>query len=518
MRRGVVVTVTDPAPALLVDRITKRFGGLVANDEISFSVGRGEILALLGENGAGKTTLMNIVFGHYVADSGRVEVDGRELPAGDPRAALAAGIGMVHQHFALADNLTVLDNVMLGTEPLWRPRSDRRAGRERLARLAMQSGLAIDPDTTVGRLSVGEKQRVEILKALYRDARLLILDEPTAVLTPAETDGLFATLRRLVAQGLSIVFISHKLGEVAAIADRIAVLRQGRIVLTRPCAGASRDELAAAMVGHRVEAPRFAAGSAGATALRLAAVEARSADGRTALHGIDLELRFGEVLGIAGVAGNGQSLLADLVCGMAAPRSGHIEIAGCDHAPKVPRDFMTAGIGRIPEDRHAHGVVGDLSVAENAAIERLEDPRFARLGWLRPAAMRAYAAELIARYDVRGAAPRTRTRLLSGGNMQKLILGRVLDAGPRIVIANQPTRGLDVGAVAYVQTRLDEARARGAAILLVSEDLEEIFALADRIAVMYRGRLSRPIPAREVDMRRIGLMMAGAQPEAAHAP
>jgi simple sugar transport system ATP-binding protein len=509
--------VISSAPALQVDRVTKRFGDLVANDTISFAVARGEILALLGENGAGKTTLMNIVFGHYVADSGRVAVAGQVLPPGDPRAALAAGIGMVHQHFTLADNLTVLDNIMLGTESLWRPRSDRRAARARLARLATQSGLAIDPDAPVGRLSVGEKQRVEILKALYRDVRLLILDEPTAVLTPAETEGLFATLRRLVAQGLSIVFISHKLGEVAAIADRIAVLRQGCVVLTRPCAGASRDELAAAMVGHRVETPRFAPGRPGATALRLASIEARSADLRIALHGVDLDLRFGEVLGIAGVAGNGQSLLADIVCGMATPLSGRLEIAGRDQAPRSPRGFMAAGIGRIPEDRHAHGVVGDFSVAENAVIERLDDPRFARRGWLRPGAMRAYAADLIARYDVRGAAPRTRARLLSGGNMQKLILGRVLDAGPRIVVANQPTRGLDVGAVAYVQTRLDEARARGAAILLISEDLEEVFALADRVAVMYRGRLSAPVPACDTDMRRIGLMMAGAQPEFAHA-
>jgi simple sugar transport system ATP-binding protein len=508
---------TSHAPALSVDGVTKRFGDLLANDSISFSVGRGEILALLGENGAGKTTLMNIVFGHYVADAGRVEVDGVELPAGDPRAALAAGVGMVHQHFALADNLTVLDNVILGTESLWRPRSDRAGARERLRSLAADSGLDIDPDIPVGRLGVGEKQRVEILKALYRDARLLILDEPTAVLTPAETDGLFATLRRLVGRGLSIVFISHKLGEVVAIADRIAVLRQGRVVLTRDCAGASRAELAEAMVGRRLEAPRFARGTSGAVALALEGVSARGADGRGRLEGADLELRFGEILGIAGVAGNGQSVLADVVGGMIVPAAGRLRIDGLDAAPMTPAGFVAAGVGRIPEDRHAHGVVGDMAIAENAAIERLGDRRFSRLGWLRPAAMRAHAARLIERFDVRGATPRTRTRLLSGGNMQKLILGRVLDAAPRIIVAAQPTRGLDVGAVAYVQTRLDEARARGAAILLISEDLEELLAMCDRIAVIYRGRLSRPLPADGLDLRRVGLMMAGASPEPSHA-
>jgi simple sugar transport system ATP-binding protein len=509
--------VTVSAPALRVDGVTKRFGDLVANESISFAVSRGEILALLGENGAGKTTLMNIVFGHYVADAGRVEVEGMPLPPGDPRAALAARVGMVHQHFALADNLTVLDNVMLGTESLWRPLSDRAGARARLRRLAAEAGLDIDPDIQVGKLGVGEKQRVEILKALYRDVRLLILDEPTAVLTPAETDALFAILRRLVGSGLSIVFISHKLGEVVAIADRIVVLRQGRVVLTRACAGASRAELAEAMVGKRIETPRFGHGAPGAVALALEGVSARGVDGRGALDDVDLELRFGEILGIAGVAGNGQSVLADLAGGMVVPSKGRLRIAALDAPPRTPAGFVAAGIGRIPEDRHAQGVVGDMAVAENAVIERLGDRRFSAFGWLRPAAMRAHAARLIERFDIRGAAPRTRTRLLSGGNMQKLILGRVLDAAPRIVVAAQPTRGLDVGAVAYVQAQLDAARARGAAILLISEDLEELLAMCDRIAVIYRGRLTRPLPAADLDMRRLGLMMAGAAPEHGHA-
>jgi simple sugar transport system ATP-binding protein len=512
---------TIAPPALRVDGITKRFGTLLANDTISFDVARGEILALLGENGAGKTTLMNIVFGHYVADAGRVDIDGVALPPGDPRAALAAGIGMVHQHFALADNMTVLDNVMLGSESLWRPLSNRRAGRAKLRALATDAGLAIDPDLAVGQLTVGEKQRVEILKALYRDARLLILDEPTAVLTPQEAETLFITLRRLVARGMAIVFISHKLNEVRAIADRIAVLRQGRLVMRCAAAEASNADLASAMVGRTLPQPRFAPGRPGAVALGLRGLVAESPDRRQALRGIDLDLHAGEMVGIAGVAGNGQALLADILCGMAMPRAGTLAVDGVPLKPGSARRMIDQGFGRIPEDRHAAGVVGALSVAENATLERLADPRFARHGWRDRRAAAAHAAAIIADYDVRGATPQTRTGLLSGGNMQKLILGRVLGEAPRVIIANQPTRGLDIGAVAFVQARLDAARAAGAAILLISEDLEELLAMCDRIAVMFRGHLSPPLPAATLDPRLLGLMMAGAAPalaETSHAP
>ena len=508
---------TQAPPALRVVGVTRRFGPLVANDAISFEVARGEILALLGENGAGKTTLMNIVFGHYVADEGHVEVAGRRLAGGDPRAALEAGVGMVHQHFTLADNLSVLDNVMLGTERLWRLRSDRRGARARLAEIARDAGLEVDPDALVGQLGVGERQRVEIVKALYRRPRVLILDEPTAVLTPQEAEGLFATLRRLVADGLSIVFISHKLGEVLAAADRVVVLRQGKVALSCAAAGASREDLATAMVGHAVAQPRLAPGRPGPVALCLHRIDARSADGRVALHQVDLELRHREILGIAGVSGNGQSLLADIACGMAKPRSGLVSLDGEVRAPGSPRRFLEAGLGRIPEDRHAAGVVGDMTVAENAIVERLDDPRFSRLGFLRKAAIRMHAELLVADFDIRGAGPETRTRLLSGGNIQKLILGRVLSEHPTIIVANQPTRGLDVGAVAYVQERLAAARALGAAVLLVSEDLDELLALCDRIAVMYRGRLSAPLPAASLDARTLGLMMAGGEPEGTHA-
>ncbi len=496
--------------ALRVAGVTKAFGPLLANDAISFDVKRGEVVALLGENGAGKTTLMNIVFGHYVADAGQVEADGAVLRPGDPHAALAAGIGMVHQHFTLADNLTVLENLMLGTEPLWRPWSNHRRAREKLRLLSQHAGLDIDPQARIGRLTVGERQRVEILKALYRDARVLILDEPTAVLTPQEAETLFATLRKLVALGLSIIFISHKLGEVLAIADRIVVLRQGRVVLERETVGATREDLAAAMIGRQLAPPQLGVGTAGSAALRLVDLDADSADGRLRLHGIDLTIGHGEIVGIAGVAGNGQTLLADIVCGIAAPRRGRIELDGKTVERLTPRGAVAAGIGRIPEDRHASGVVGDMELSENAIIERIADRRFSIWGWRNRHAARAHSARLIAEFDIRGAGPRTQARLLSGGNMQKLILGRVLAEQPSVIIANQPTRGLDIGAVVYVQERLAAARRAGAGILLISEDLDELLTLSDRVGVMYRGRLS-PCHAHDArDRRMLGAMMAGA--------
>ncbi|MBM3524546.1 MAG: ABC transporter ATP-binding protein [Alphaproteobacteria bacterium] len=503
------MTEHDPSPALRIDAVTKRFGALTANDAISFDLRRGEVLALLGENGAGKTTLMNIVFGHYVADEGNVAVFGARLKPGDPRAALGAGVGMVHQHFALADNMTVLDNVVLGTEPLWQPWSRRGAARARLRTLSEETGLAVDPDIAVGRLSVGERQRVEILKALYRHARILILDEPTAVLTPQEAEGLFATLRRLVARGFSIIFISHKLGEVLSLADRVVVLRQGKVVLTRPTAGASRDELAEAMVGRALPPPALRTGTAGAVALRLQGIAAHSADRRLALKGIDLELRHGEVFGIAGVSGNGQTLLADLVSGTVRPHSGSIEIAGTSVGRLTPQAAIAAGFGRIPEDRHSSGVVAAMSVADNAVLERFKEGRFARWNFRRRRSTRAHATMLMATYDVRGGDLDSPVRRLSGGNIQKLILGRALIEEPSVVIANQPTRGLDVGAVAFVQEQLSAARSRGAAVLLISEDLDELLALSDRIAVMYRGRLSAARRRGELDVTALGLMMAG---------
>ena len=495
-------------PALRLSGISKRFGPLRANDAISFDLKRGEVIALLGENGAGKTTLMNILFGHYVADEGTVEAFGKPLAPGDPRAALDAGIGMVHQHFTLADNMTVQENITLGTQSLWRMRLDRPAARRRIAQLSADFGLTVDPAATVSALSVGERQRVEILKALYREARILILDEPTAVLIPAETDALFRTLKLLVAKGLSIIFISHKLHEVMAVSDRVLVLRSGKLVGERDTASTDRKELAALMVGQEVKPAQVSPVKLGAPLLALERVSTTPYNG-AGLDSVSLTLTAGEITGLAGVAGNGQAVLAALIAGIRRPVSGGISIAGQDVAEWSPRAALAHGVARIPEDRHAIGSIGDMSVTENVIAERYRSPRFSRMGFLNWKASRRFAEKLIADYEVKCPSPEARIRLLSGGNMQKLILGRALDPDPTIILASQPTRGLDVGAVAYVHRMLLEARDRGAAILLISEDLEEVLALSDRILVMSKGRLSTPSSRGERSIRELGELMAG---------
>jgi simple sugar transport system ATP-binding protein len=499
----------EPDIVLRLAGITKRFGPLVANDAISLTLRPGEVLALLGENGAGKTTLMNILFGHYVADEGTVEAFGLPLPPGSPRAALEAGIGMVHQHFTLADNLSVLDNVAVGTEPLWRPWSDRAAARCRLLDLAGRFGLGVRPDALVGELSVGERQRVEILKALYRDARILILDEPTAVLTPQEAAGLFDTLRRLTADGLAVVFISHKMNEVFAVSDTVAVLRGGRLVATRTTTETDREELAELMVGRALKPPTPAPMAAGEPVLTLSGVTVASGHGRPLLDAADLIVRRHQIVGIAGVSGNGQTALADLVSGLLHPDAGSMTLKGEAVGQADPAAMVRRGVARIPEDRHAAGLVGAMAVWENLIAERYRDPAFSRLGVLKRGAARAYADEVIQAFDVRCPGPDARTQLLSGGNMQKLILGRTLAHGPDLILASQPTRGLDVGAVSYVHGRLLEARAAGAGVLLISEDLDEILTLADCIAVIYHGRLTPLLPHDRVSIRQLGLLMAG---------
>jgi ABC-type uncharacterized transport system ATPase subunit len=493
---------------LRLSHVSKRFGALLANDGISLRLARGEVLALLGENGAGKSTLVSILFGQYRADAGTIEIDGRPLAPGDPAAALAAGVGMVHQHFTLADNLTVLENVLIGTEPLTRLRSDRGAARRRLLDLAQRFGLAIEPEARVGELSVGERQRVEILKALYRGARVLILDEPTAVLTPQESENLFATLRHFIADGMSVIFISHKLDEVLAAADRIAVLRAGRLVAERACGDCSKAELAELMVGHAIAPPPArAAGERGAPVLALQGVFCR--DERAALHGASLSVHGGEIVAIAGVSGNGQQALAALLFGLVKPTSGRIELHGADW-PRSPRAALAAGIARVPEDRRAQGSIGDLALWENAALERFRAPDFCRAGVLRRDAMRRFARAVAAEFDVRGAGIEAPVRLLSGGNLQKLILGRALSAPharTRLIVAEQPTWWLDVGAVADIHARLIAARHTGDAVLVISEDLDEIFALADRIAVINHGRIAETRVAADWTMAELGLAM-----------
>jgi general nucleoside transport system ATP-binding protein len=505
-------------PVLRLQGISKRFGSLRANDDISLDLHAGEVLALLGENGAGKSTLVSILFGHYVADAGTIEVFGQPLPVGDPRASLAAGIGMVHQHFTLADNLSVLDNVMLGTEPLWQPFSRRADAHKRLLDVAQRFGLPVQADALVGSLSVGERQRVEILKALYRGARILILDEPTAVLTPQESEALFDTLGQMVARGLSIIFISHKLGEVLRVSHRVAVLRGGKLVAQAAAAGATQAQLAQWMVGHAVtQAQRHAPRSVGEAVCVLANV-ATAAIGRDRLVDVSLELRSGEIVAIAGVSGNGQVALADLLCGTRALVSGRATLLG---APLVanPGELVLQGVARIPEDRHSVGVVGDLPLWENAVSERLRSADFSRAHWVRRGAAQAHAQRVVQSFDVRGGGLHTATRALSGGNMQKLILGRALLAPdgrpPRLIVAHQPTWGLDIGAVTYVQQQLVAARDAGAAVLLISDDLDEVLALGDRVAVMHGGRLSAARAGEEWTREAIGLAMAGVPTEAA---
>ncbi len=494
--------------------ITKRFGDLVANDAISLTLGEGEVLALLGENGAGKTTLMNILFGHYTADEGYVEVFGKRLPPGQPEAALEAGVGMVHQHFSLADNLTVLENITLGTEPLWSWRQDVKSARARLATLSRDFGLVVDADARVADLSVGERQRVEILKALYREARILILDEPTAVLTPQESDTLFDTLRSLIDKGMSIIFISHKLHEILRVSDRIAVLRRGKVVAQTDTASADRASLAEAMVGRTVHDPKGKPMSPGDTVFELVDVSIKPELGLGALENVNLVLRKHEILGLAGVSGNGQQALAALISGQARPDQGTLTLFGEVLDNPTPAGMVHAGIGRIPEDRNSVGVIGEMTVRENMISECRRDPPQSRFGLFDAQAISEKADQLIEKYDIRCQGAGEETRLLSGGNVQKLILARVLDANPAIILANQPVRGLDVGAIAYVHGKLLEARERGAGVLLISEDLDELLALADRIVVIYHGRLSAPMDTAKVTARDIGLIMSG-QTEAA---
>ena len=506
---------------LKLSHITKRFGSLVANDDISLTLQRGEVLALLGENGAGKSTLVSILFGHYTADAGQIEVFGKPLPAGDPKAALAAGIGMVHQHFTLADNLSVLENVMMGSEPLWQPFTRQRAARERLQEVAQRFGLEVDEKAKVGSLSVGERQRVEILKALYRGARILILDEPTAVLTPQESEALFKVLAQMVAQGLSIIFISHKLAEVLRVSHRVAVLRNGKLVNEAKAQGTTQSQLAQWMVGHAIDAPRrHEAGQIGETVCVLQDVS--SGSGRERLTGVSLTLRRGEIVAIAGVSGNGQVALAELLCGTRRASGGRVELLG-KALPAAPAQLVELGVARIPEDRHAVGVIGDLPVWENAVSERLRSRSFSRGGWVRRKAARAYAQRVVDAFDVRGGGANSAARSLSGGNMQKLILGRALlhpdtdgDAKatpPNLIVAHQPTWGLDIGAVSYVQAQLIAARDAGAAVLLISDDLDEVLTLGDRVAVMHGGKLTEALPAAAWSRESIGLAMAGSRSE-----
>ncbi len=495
--------------ALRLNAITKCFGELTANDAVSFSVNKGEVVALLGENGAGKTTLMNVLFGQYTADSGTVSVFGQILPPGNSRAALDAGVGMVHQHFTLADNLTVQENITLGTRSLSSPWLYHVKSRAKILSLSEEFHLAVSPDTRVGSLSVGERQRVEILKALYRDVKVLILDEPTAVLTPQETNDLFVTLRLATTLGLSIIFISHKLHEVMAIADRVCVLRHGKKTGEVLIKNTDRNSLAKMMMGAEAKSPQVLPSKSGPALLELRDVVTPNIGSAPGLKSVDLALKSGQIIGLAGVSGNGQASIADVVGGLSKPIAGKVWVNGVAVENWSPRDAVDGGIARIPEDRHSMGSIADFDITENSILERYNTALFSWRGWLDWESSRAFANRVIEKYDVRCPGVDTPIRLLSGGNMQKLILGRVLECDPKIILANQPVRGLDVGAVNYVHSQLLSARDRGATILLISEDLDEVMSLSDVIYVISDGRLSPEFGRGEMTPAQLGVWMGG---------
>jgi simple sugar transport system ATP-binding protein len=489
--------------------ITKTFGELVANDNVNFQLQKGEVHALLGENGAGKTTLMRILYGLYHADSGLIKVGEKPVEIHSPKDAITHGIGMVTQHFALVPPLSVAENVVLGNTDGFV--INRAAMEEKVGNAARRFGIVIDPEVQVRHLAVGQRQRVEILKALYRNARVLILDEPTAVLVPQEVDALFETINRLKADGLSVIFISHKLHEVTQITDRVTVLRDGKLIGTVETAGMSQNQLAAMMVGRETFGVTRKAESSERfqTTLSIQKLCANNDQGLAALKDISLDVQAGEILGIAGVGGNGQRELAEALCGVRVCASGSIKLEGRELMGKSPADYTRAGVGRIPEDRH-EGMVSDLTVTENLALEHLTE--YTHNGVLDHKAIRRHSEDLIHQFQIK-ARPGDPIRTLSGGNMQKVLLARVLSRDPKVVIVPQPTRGLDVGATDYVRQQLLLQKERGAAVLLISEDLDEILALSDRIAVIYEGEIVGILPAAEATPERLGLLMSGAVKE-----
>jgi ABC-type uncharacterized transport system ATPase subunit len=497
-------------------RITKRFPGVLANDAVDFEVAAGEVHALLGENGAGKSTLSNILTGLYRPDEGSISLYGEPVRFDSPSDAIGAGIGMVHQHFRLVPPFTVAENVILGEHRsearsfVLRPRRIERY----VAQLGKRYGMAIDPHARVWQLSVGEQQRVEILKTLYRDARILILDEPTAVLTPQEAESLFVTLRRMADEGRTVIFISHKLHEVKAVADRVTVLRAGRSVATLPAAEATPGELAALMVGRDVELARRierAVPPGDEAALEVEGLSVKGDRGEESVHDLSFTLRVGEILGVAGVAGNGQRELAEAVTGMRPAVTGRVLVSGRALRRGDPRSAIAARVAHVPEDRLETGVASSLSISDNSVLKAYRTAPFSHGPLLSRRTIQSYAVELIERYGVATPGPDLRARDLSGGNLQKLVLGREFSGDPRVLIAASPTRGLDVGAIESIHAYLRQAAADGVAVLLISEDLDEIRALSDRIVVIYEGKLTGEFDPRTATVQEIGLAMTGGE-------
>jgi general nucleoside transport system ATP-binding protein len=508
--------VDDQRPVLELRGITKRFPGVVANDDVDFDLKRREVHALLGENGAGKSTLMNVLYGLYHPDEGEILIKGEPVRMRSPKDAIDHGIGMVHQHFMLIPVMTVAENIVLATEPRrGGVLLDYGAARKRVEELARTFGFRIDPDARVEEITVGQEQRVEILKALYRGADILILDEPTAVLTPQEAGELFEILRTLVREGMSIIFISHKLGEVLEIADRITVLRRGKAVETVPREGATEEGLARMMVGREVllrveKAPAQPSESA----LRVDDLHVLDDRRLEAVRGLSFEVRRGEIVGVAGVDGNGQTELIEALSGLRHPSGGKVWLGNRDVTGASAGHILDLGLGHIPEDRQRRGLVLDFTLAENVALHDFDKEPNSRFGWLFPWRMVRRAAELLRQFDVRGGGPQTRAAALSGGNQQKVVLAREMSRDPKLLLAAQPTRGLDVGAIEFVHRRLVEARDRGEAVLLVSLELDEILSLSDRILVIYEGRIVAE-HGPDVTEEQLGIEMTGGRPREA---
>jgi simple sugar transport system ATP-binding protein len=497
--------------------ITKRFPGVVAAEGVDISVSGGEVHALLGENGAGKSTLMNILFGLYRPDEGEILLDGETLRARSPADAIAAGVGMVHQHFMLVPVFTVTENVILGTEPAGRGgRIDRDEARRRVIELSERYGLAVDPDARVEDLPVGVQQRVEILKALYRDARCLILDEPTAVLTPQEIDDLMGIIRQIVAGGRSVIFISHKLREVLAIADRITVLRRGQVVGHATPSETDDQALAAMMVGRDVQlVVDKEPAHAGEPVLQVDDIVVTDGRGHRVVDGLSFEVRAGEILAIAGVQGNGQTEFIEALTGLREPTEGTVRLDGTNVTDAGPDRLFAAGLAHVPEDRQRDGLIGSFSVASNLVLNQIGRSPFSRRSRIDGRAVRRHAERLVDEFDVRTPSVDAPASTLSGGNQQKVIVAREFFHARRLLVLSQPTRGLDVGSIQYIHRQVVQKRDEGVAVLLNSSELDEVLALADRVVVVFRGRIMGVLDRAEADRERVGLLMAGAVAEAA---
>ncbi len=498
-------------PLLELRGVTKRFPGVVADDRVDFDVRAGEVHTLFGENGAGKSTLMRVLYGLYQPDAGEIRLNGKPVVIRSPAEAIRLGIGMIHQHFMLVNTSTVAENVALGLRSSRRPLTDLRRVSQRIRELAARYHLEVDPDALVWQLSVGERQRVEIIKALYRDVSLLILDEPTAVLTPGEVATFFDVLRQMAADGRGLVFISHKIREVLELSDRITVLRAGRKVGTVRPDEVDPRRLAEMMVGHELPSEELpAAAAVGEVRLAVRDLRVRGDRGGEAVRGVSLEVHSGEIVAIAGVSGNGQRELAEAVAGLRAPVSGSIRIGDAELAGRGPARSRAAGLGFVPEERMRDGVVTPFSVAENLLLVDNAAKPYSRFGFLRGNVIRRHCEELVEAFDVKTPNLETPVANLSGGNIQKLILARELSGEPRVLLAAQPIRGVDVGAARYIHDRLESQRDSGTAILVISEDLDEVLSIADRILVMYEGEVVAETSPRESTREALGLMMAGA--------